>query len=102
MKCRLKVCIVVILLHGRPKSCTEDRSACALRRQAMDARRKAQRKASSLPSQEAAKSLEKHMKEMIAPFIAEVRTLKAGLQKKQRCPEANPLRARHRSSQESR
>ena len=47
----------------------------------MDARRKAQSKASSLPPQEAEKSLEKRIKEMIAPFIAEVRTLKADLQK---------------------
>ena len=42
------------------------------------------------------------MKEMIAPFIAEVRMLKADLQKTRRCPEANPLRARDRSAQESR
>ena len=73
-ECRSKVCLD---LENELQRKTE---AHALRRQEMDARRKAQSKASSLPPQEAEKSLDKRMKEMIAPFIAEERTLKTDLQ----------------------
>lgn len=96
-ECRSKVCLE---LENELQRKTE---AHALRRQEMDARRQAQSKASSLPPQEAEKSLEKRMKEMIAPFIAEVRTLKADLQKNEGAlKRADPLRAHDRSAQESR
>lgn len=75
----------------------------ALRRREMDKRRQAQSEASALPPREAEKSLEKRLKEIIAPYVAEVRTLKAGLQKNEGAlRRADPPRAHERSAQENR
>ena len=99
-ECRSKVCLE---LENELQLKTE---AHALRRQEMDARSKAQSKASSLPPQEAEKSLGKRTKAMIVPFIAEVRKLKADLDKnegalKRALKRADRPRAHDRSSQES-
>ena len=89
--CRSKVCLE---LENELQRKTE---AQALPREGMDGCSKAQSKAFSLPPQEAEKSLEKHMKEMIAPVIAE--DTQSRPSKKLRCPEASgsaqgPIRTR--------